>query len=334
MLLGLAPLVLVTAVAIGAVWVPPLDVVAIIGRHLTGAEPVPGTMLQDQIIWDVRVPRVLLAFLAGGCLALAGALLQAVVRNPLAEPYVLGVSAGAGLAAVAVLVLGSASGMLATVGVPGSAFAGALIALLAVVALSTQQRTVSPGRLLLAGVAVSYLCQAGTTYIQLLAGPNEVTAILFWLLGTLSGATWAKLVIPALFLLVSLAWATGRGGHLNALALGDDTAASLGISIGRFRLQLLVVSAALTASVVSVAGGIGFVGLVAPHCVRLLVGPEHRRLLPLSVLLGGLFLVAADLVARSARPPTELPLSVVTAAVGVPFFLLLLRRSSVAIAGA
>ena len=324
-LLVATPVVLVLAAAAGAVAVPPGQVVAVVWSHLTGGGPGADPVV-DQIVWRVRLPRVLLAFGVGAALAVAGAVLQAVVRNPLAEPYVLGVSAGASLAAVSVLVLGGA-GALGVLGVPGAAFVGALATLVAVVGLGRRQGRVDPVRLLLAGVALSYLLSAGTSWLQLQSAPNQLAAVLFWLLGTVGGADWGDPPVLLVVLGSALVWLLLQGRALDALSAGDDVAASLGVRPDRLRLQLLVVAAALTAVVISVAGGVGFVGLVAPHAVRLLLGPAHRRLVPTAALLGGMFLVLADLVGRVAAAPLELPLNVVTAVAGVPFFLVLLRRT-------
>lgn len=327
--LGLVtPVVLVLAIGTGAVWIPPGQVWAVVAGHLSGGHG--GDALADQIVWQVRTPRVLMAFIVGAGLAVAGAVLQAVVRNPLADPYVLGVSSGASLAAVAVLTLGglTGSGLAATVGVSGAAFVGAVVTLAAVLVLGHRRSRLDPQRLLLAGVALSYLLQAMTTFLQLRVSSNQLAAVLFWLLGTVAGADWAELGLPALLVVVATVWLMAHGRQLNALLLGDDAAASLGVAVSRLRLSLLVVAAALTATVISVAGGVGFVGLVAPHCVRLLVGADHRRLLPAAALLGGVFLVLADLLGRVAAQPLELPLGVITAVAGVPFFLVLLRRSA------
>lgn len=325
-LLLLAPVVLVAAVGTGSVWIPPGGVWSVVAAHLSGATA--ADALADQIVWHVRAPRVLLAFLAGASLAVAGAVLQAVVRNPLADPYVLGVSSGASLAAVFILTTGATTGigLGATIGVSGAAFAGAILTLAAVLLLGRHRGTLQPARLLLAGVALSYLLQAGTTYLQLRVSSNQLAAVLFWLLGTVAGADWDKLLLPLLLVVASLAWLMGQARQLNALHLGDDAAISLGVNVHRLRTTLLAVAAALTAAVIAVAGGVGFVGLIAPHAVRLLIGADHRRLLPASALTGGLFLVLADLIGRVAVAPLELPLGVVTAVAGVPFFLMLLRR--------
>lgn len=327
-LLAATPIVLVAAISIGAVAISPGEVWSSVFAHLSGRTE-PASEINDQIIWQVRTPRVLLAFVVGAGLAVAGAVLQAVVRNPLADPYVLGVSSGASLAAVAVLTLGpvAAAGFVPAVGVSGAAFLGALLTLALVIALGRRQRQLDPYRLLLAGVALSYLFQAGTSYLQLRVGSNQLAAVLFWLLGTVSGADWDKLGLPALVVVSSTVLLIAKARQLNALLLGDEAAASLGVPVSRLRTQSLAVAAALTASVISVAGGVGFVGLIAPHCVRLLIGSNHRRLLPMTALLGGVFLVLADLLSRVLAAPLELPLSIVTAIAGVPFFLILLRRS-------
>ncbi|MCK9921747.1 iron ABC transporter permease [Frankia sp. AgPm24] len=326
-LLVAVPVVLTAAISVGAVWIPPGEVWRSITSHLAGGHG--SSAINDQIIWDVRVPRVLLAFVVGAGLAVAGTVLQAVVRNPLADPYVLGVSSGASLAAVAVLTLGglASSGLAARIGVSGAAFGGAVATLAMVLLLGRRQQHLDPQRLLLAGVALSYLFQAGTSYLQLRVGPNQLAAVLFWLMGTVSGAEWDKLGVPTAVVVAATGYLFVQARALNALALGDEAAASLGIAVSRLRTRLLIVAAALTAAVISVAGGVGFVGLLAPHCVRLLIGSDHRRLLPVAALLGGVFLVLADLLGRVVAQPWELPLSVITAAAGVPFFLVLLRRS-------
>ncbi len=334
-LLVASPLVIALAMSAGAVSLPLGAVWSTVAGHLLG-RPDQGSAIDDQIIWQVRAPRVLMAYVVGAGLAVAGTVLQAVMRNPLADPYVLGVSSGASIAAVAVLTLGgvAAGGFLAGVGVSAAAFAGAVLTLIMVLLLGRRDGRLDPTRLLLAGVALSYLFQAGTSYLQLRVGSNQLAQVLFWLLGTVSGADWSQLRLPALVVVAASAWLVVQSRSLNALLLGDEVAASLGVAVSGLRTRLLVVAAALTAVVISVAGGVGFVGLVAPHCVRLLVGADHRRVLPLAALLGGMFLVLADLLGRVLARPLELPLSVITALAGVPFFLLLLRRSNRTRAGA
>lgn len=311
------------AVGVGTVAVPVGEVLRVIWAHLGGdVSTVDPTT--DQIVWQFRTPRVLLAALAGAGLSLAGVCLQATVRNPLADPYLLGVSSGASLGAVIVLTASSATA--ASFGVTGAAFTGAMASLVIVFLLAQRGARVAPSRLVLAGVAVGYVGTAATSYLQLQASPTELRGIMFWLLGSVAGANWDQLHIPGLAIALTSVWLLLQGRGMNALSVGDDTAAGLGIDVQRLRIGLLVVASLLTATIVSVAGGIGFVGLIVPHAVRLVVGPDHRRLLPASLLTGAGFLVLVDLLSRIVDRPNEMPIGIFTAAVGAPFFLLLLRR--------
>ncbi|MER6562272.1 iron ABC transporter permease [Streptomyces sp. NPDC001027] len=327
-LLLLLPVAGLVSVALGAASLP-IDVVwHDITSHLTGqGRPATVSGIDDAIVWGSRVPRTLLAMVAGAGLAVVGAVLQTVVRNPLADSYVLGVTSGASLAAVAVLTLAPAglAGPL-HIGVSAAAFAGACGALVLVVALGRRGGSLAPARLVLAGVAVSYLLQGATSYLQLRARPDQLSGVLFWLLGSVAGAQWDDLGPPAAVVAVCTLWLLLCGRSLNALAMGEETAVLLGVPVQALRLQLLAVAAVLTAAVIAVAGGISFVGLIVPHCVRLLIGADHRALLPATALTGALFLLLADLAARTAAAPLELPLGIVTAVAGAPFFLWLLRR--------
>ncbi|MDT0267295.1 iron ABC transporter permease [Streptomyces sp. DSM 44915] len=289
------------------------------------------TRLQDQAVWQFRLPRTLLAGLAGAGLALAGALMQAAVRNPLAEPYVLGVSAGAGLGAVAVITLGSAA--VAGLTLSGAAFLGALAATAAVALLSRQHGMLAPTRMILTGVALGSLLSALTSYLTLTTEAQNVFSVLFFLLGSVSAASMEQLAVPAVALLLVGGFALGRARALNALLAGDESATALGLRVHRLRGQLIVAASLLTGSVVAVSGGIGFVGLVVPHTARILAGADHRRMLPVTVLAGALFLMVADLLARTVATPTEIPLGIVTAVVGAPCFLWLLRRGRAGRAG-
>ena len=321
---ALAGLVVV-GISVGSVSLALDDVWHILWTHLTGQRP-GADAIDDGIVWDFRTPRVLLAILVGAGLAVAGTVLQAVVHNPLADPYILGVSSGASLGAVAVLTLGSAA--IGGLGVSGAAFLGAIGALLLVLLLGQRAGRIVPTRLVLAGVAIGYLLAAGTSYLQIRATPDKLAGVLFWLLGSLTDASWADLGIPAVTVLLCTAWLVLQGRRLNLLLMGEETATSLGTNVRRFRLELLFISALLTGTVISVAGGVGFVGLMIPHIVRLLVGPDHRRVLPLSALLGGAYLLLVDIGARTISRPLELPLGILTAVLGVPFLLWLLRRNS------
>ncbi|WP_245596545.1 FecCD family ABC transporter permease [Nocardioides alkalitolerans] len=317
----------VASIGIGSTGVGPGTTLRILAAHLLPGEHVATwTLVEDRIVWSFRTPRVLLAAVVGAALAIVGVILQAVIRNPLADPYVLGASSGAALGAVIGLVLGaSVPGLL----VSGSAFAGAVLAGLLVYLLASRGGRIESLRLVLAGVALSYLFSAVTSWITVTAEHGKLPGILFFLLGSISSADWATLPLPALVLGLGAAYALLRTDHLNAVMTGDETATSLGVDVTRFRIETLLVTSLLVGSVVAVAGGIGFVGMVVPHVCRLLVGADHRRLLPVAALAGALLLVAVDTLARTAAAPRELPVGVVTALVGAPFFLWLLRRRPV-----
>ncbi|MGW6518276.1 FecCD family ABC transporter permease [Streptomyces sp. NPDC054950] len=315
---------MVAAVSIGAVNIPVGDVWGILLHHLTGRGTT-GDPALDQIVWTFRAPRVALAALVGAGLAVAGAVLQTLVSNPLADPVVLGFSYGASLGAVLVITLGGAA--LGGLGVSGAAFVGALAAGALVFALGQRQGRLAPTRLVLAGVAVGYVLLSVTSFVQLLATPTELRTVMFWMLGSVAGAQWSQLPTVTVVVLTSTALLTLFGRRLNALLAGDESATALGVDVNRLRAVLLVISALLTGTVIAVAGGVGFVGLMIPHLVRLTVGADHRRLLPLSALLGAVYLVVVDLLSRTVNRPNELPLGILTALLGAPFFLWLLRRN-------
>lgn len=318
--------VTVAGIAIGAVAVPVDRVVAIIGHNVVG-RPASVTWLpvQDQIVWDFRVPRVLLATAVGAGLALVGAVLQALVRNPLADPYLLGVSSGASLGAVMVLVLGSAAVGGASLSV--AAFVGSLGALATVYFLAQQRGRLSTSKLILAGVAMAYLFQAAYSFlIQKAQVGRQAEAVLYWLLGSLSGARWTTIGVPIAVIVVGAAILLLRHrSNLNALLAGEEAAVTLGVNLTALRAELFILTSLLVGVMVAATGAIAFVGLIVPHAVRMVVGADHRRLLPAVALAGAVFMQLVDLVARTADQPQELPLSIVTAAVGVPFFIWLLR---------
>ncbi len=280
--------------------------------------------LADSIIWDLRMPRVLLAALVGGGLAVCGAVLQALTRNPLADPYLLGISAGASTGAVAVLVLGLGAGALA---LSTGAFAGSAAAF-AVALLLAGRRWTQPARILLAGVATAQLFSAVTSLVMVAAAsPDSTRSTLFWLLGSLTAASWPSVALcaGACGLVLLICWAAAPA--LDAFSFGTDVAQSLGFSPTRVRALLFGVTALLTAILVAASGAIGFVGLTVPHLVRRLTGSGHRTLLPMCALTGAILLVWADTAARTAFAPQELPVGVVTALLGVPVFALLFRRT-------
>lgn len=323
----LAVLVLVVSAATGPVAVSPLDAAKIMIGHLIPGMPwmTDGTLtpLQDQAVWQFRVPRSLLAALSGAGLALAGAMMQAVVRNPLAEPYILGVSSGASVGAVLVIISGGATFL--GLSMSGAAFVGAMVACLLVAMLARIRGELSPTRMILAGVALGALLSAVTSYLTLTTDAQNVVSVMFFLLGSVSAADMSTLLIPAVALAIACIAVFGLSRSMNALLAGDESAMAVGVRTTRVRGVLLVLASLLTGAIVAVSGGIGFVGLVVPHMARLLVGSDHRRMLPITILGGALFLMVADLLARTVAMPTEIPLGILTAFVGAPFFLWLMR---------
>ncbi len=311
---------IVTAICFGAADIRPADVFASVAAHL-GLGDSPLSVLRDGIVWELRLPRVLTAAAVGAGLALAGAVMQALTRNPLADPYLLGLSSGASLGAVSVLLLGL--GVL----LPVAAFLGALAALLCTLLLAGASGALTPTRTVLAGVAVSALAAALTSFVIFWSAQGDsFREILNWLLGSLSGADWGTVAIAGTAVLVVGVPVMFSGRLLDAFAFGDTTAAALGVNVAATRWTLLAVTALLTGAMVSVSGSIGFIGLVLPHAVRLLTGARHRVLLPLVALTGAIVLVWADTAARTLFDPRELPVGIVTAIVGAPVFAALLAR--------
>jgi len=276
--------------------------------------------LEKMVVMELRLPRALSAFITGGMLALAGALMQVLLRNPLADPYVLGVSGGAAVAALLVIMAG-AGGLWLSAG----AFGGALLSMFLVFALAHSRGSWTTSRLLLTGVILASGWSAVISFLLAIGPEQSLRSMLFWLMGDLSEARWPS--IAAIVLLGGLLLAMMLARSLNLLARGETEATMLGVAVTRLRLILFFLASLLTASAVTVAGSIGFVGLVVPHLLRLIIGSDHRLLLPASVLLGGSFLVLADTLARSLIAPQQLPVGVLSAFIGVPVFLYLLRRS-------
>ncbi|WP_367127359.1 FecCD family ABC transporter permease [Saccharothrix sp. HUAS TT1] len=297
-----------------------------IGRSVGGrlglpVPPLPG--LTDSLIWDLRVPRVLLAALVGASLAVCGAALQSVTRNALADPYLLGVSSGASTGAVLVVVVGFAGSQL---GMTGGAFLGALVSF-ALLMLLLRRRGLDSVRIVLTGVVVGQLFTALTSLVLMSTGDADSTrALTHWLLGSMAPARWQSVVVCAVACAVGLLVVWLCSSALDGLAFGSDTATSLGVDVRVVRVVLLVTTSLMTAVAVAAVGAIGFVGLIVPHGVRFLVGPLHRVLLPLSAVVGAVFLVWTDALARVAFAPLEVPVGVFTALLGVPLFLLVLRR--------
>jgi iron complex transport system permease protein len=316
---------LVAALALGSVPLPFGEVVSAILHRLGAGGPSDPSV--DTIVWDLRLPRALLAFVVGAGLSIVGVAMQALVRNPLAEPYILGLSSGAG-AGASLFYLGFLPAFLAeSITLPLAAFAGGLATMAVVYAVARDRDGVSVTRLLLAGVAMSALMASVTAFVTFASpDPNRLRAVLFWLLGSLSGARWDQLLLPSAVTAGALVALTALSRPLDTLLLGEEPAIGLGVPVERVKKGLIVLAALVTGSLVARSGAIGFVGLIIPHAVRSLVGVPHRRVVPVAFLAGGTFLVWADILARSLVEGQDLPVGIVTAAAGVPFFLVLLRR--------
>ncbi|MGO6818461.1 FecCD family ABC transporter permease [Rhizobium leguminosarum] len=310
------------AVSIGEIAIPLATTAEAVSNRLFGTD-FELSRIHQGIVWDYRLSRALVAACAGASLSLCGAILQALLRNPLAEPYVLGISAGASTGAVCVMILGFGYGVL---DLSSGAFIGAVIAFLLVGFLATGAGG-SGERIILCGVAGSQLFNALTSYIVTTsANAEQARGILFWLLGSLSGVRWPDVYLSVPIALAGFIICMAHVRALDAFAFGTDAAASLGIPIRRVQIVLFGMTAAMTASVVSMVGSIGFVGLVIPHAARFLVGPGHGRLLPATALGGAIYMVGADIVSRVIIPQQILPIGVVTALFGAPAFAVILYR--------
>jgi len=285
--------------------------------------------MQTTVIWQLRAPRLVLGLLAGAMLAVAGGSYQGVFRNPLADPYLLGVAAGAGIGATfAIMDVGH--GLNTPTWTPLLAFIGALVAVGATWAIGGRGSRSNEGTLILAGVAIAALLTSAQTFLQQQASANSIARVYIWLLGSLASANWSSvnLILPYVIVCIAVCILCGRA--LDVMSVGENEAKSLGLPVRRIRFIVILASSLGTAAIVSVVGLIGFVGIIVPHIVRLLVGISNRRILPISAALGAAFLVIADTIARTAIAPSELPIGVITAAVGAPVFVLILsfRKSS------
>ncbi|WP_405021041.1 iron ABC transporter permease [Kitasatospora sp. NBC_00070] len=324
---------LVCGVALGSSGISWGAVVEYLRAGLTGGRISADQLAGYTIVWEIRLPRTVLAAVVGAGLSVTGVAVQAMVRNALADPFVLGISSGAAVGANAVLLLG-AFASLGVWALSASAFASALAAMVLVYAVARTAEGLTPLRLVLTGTALAYGFSAVTSLMVFSAERGEAArTAMMWLLGSLGGATWAAVPIAAGTVLAGFGYLRYSAGQLDALAMGDETAAALGVDAARLRRALFVVTAAVTGTVVAVSGAIGFVGLMVPHLARMLVGADHRRVLTVAPLLGAVLLVWVDIVSRLLLAPAELPVGVVTAVLGVPCFLLLMRRRGYSFGG-
>jgi iron complex transport system permease protein len=284
----------------------------------------PSNLLQSEILWQIRIPRIVLAALIGLLLSTSGVMLQGVLRNPLADPYILGISAGGAVGAAISIAIGAQFVIFGISTLPASAFIFALIAVLVVYKLAQVAGKTTPETLILAGVALSAFCSAILALIIIITG--NLQTIYFWLLGSLSAASWSNVITVLPYAVVGIGVAIFFSRDLNAMLLGEEMAGTLGIDVENAKIVLIGAASLMTAAAVSVSGLIGFVGLVVPHWIRILIGPNHRMLIPVSALTGMLLMVVADTVARTLLSPIEIPIGIIMALVGAPFFLYLLRK--------
>ena len=327
LLLAAAAVSFVISLTFGSVAYDAIAVWDVVAAHLgiIPGDDVFGSTI-DSVVWSLRAPRGLLALIVGAGLALAGVVMQTLVRNPLADPYLLGVSSGASVGATAVITIGvfTSFGLYA---ISVGALFGALAATAIVYLITLAQGGLTPLRLILTGVVASSAFSALASFLVFKAqDARAAQGVMFWMLGSVVGAQWDRLLLPALVVLAAFLILMFMSNPLDAMAAGPDTAAALGVNVERLRQILFFIQALLVGAMVAVAGGIGFVGLVIPHLARIMVGSLHRRLLPIAMVLGAVFMVWVDVIARIAAPPQEIPLGVVTGVLGAPLFLLLMGR--------
>jgi iron complex transport system permease protein len=315
----------------GAIHIAPLDALQLMAARIGLAQAAPGTEALSTILIDIRLPRIVLGMLTGAGLATAGVTLQGLFRNPLADPGLVGVSTGAALAAAACIVLGRSLFQYLPPEIlrhmlPLAAFLGGLLATIVVYLVATREGRTDVAALLLAGVAINAMAAAGIGLLIFLSSEQELRDLNFWMLGSLNGVTWRRLLIAAPMILVPTLALTCFARHLNALLLGEAEARHLGFNVERMKRLMVGLVALTVGATVALTGAIGFIGLLVPHLVRLMMGADHRTLFPLAALLGASLLLLADLVARTIVVPAELPIGILTSLIGGPFFIWLLLR--------
>ncbi len=321
---------LVCASLLGSVDINPTSVIKILINNTFGKEIFVKNWADnvEAIIWKLRIPRVILALIVGSGLSLCGILMQALTKNSLADPYILGISAGASSGAVAAIIFGWFS-FVGGYNVMFGATIGAILSIFIALNVASIKGKITPTQLVLSGIAVSAMFSSFTNILiyHTRTGSDKVRTALFWMVGSLSGATWGKMLYVSIVLLVCAIFIMSIHKGLDALLLGDEKAVTIGVNLKKIKPIIIILCTALTGAIVSVSGVIGFVGLVIPHITRMIVGPNHKRLIPASILFGGLFMMLCDLLSRIIVSPAELHIGIVTSIFGAPFFLYLVRKN-------
>ncbi|MGC9975783.1 MAG: iron chelate uptake ABC transporter family permease subunit [Syntrophales bacterium] len=323
-------LALLVTVSVGAMLVGPsqMGAVSFLKGLLSGMYG--GDMhlftVEKTILFDIRLPRIIFASIVGASLSLAGVVFQGLLRNPLADPYILGISAGSAVGAIIALLTGLS---FIPLGIPGLAFLGALLTIFLVYGIARTKKEIHSTTLLLAGVIVNAFFSAAIMFLIATTSTKNLHSIMFWLMGDMSLAEWNEIILTGLLLIFGSVVIYSYARHLNLIVTGEETAQQLGVNVEKTKKILLLAASLVTGAAVSVSGIIGFVGLIVPHMVRMMFGSDHRLLLPASFLFGGSFLVIADTIARTLTAPAELPAGVITALCGAPYFIYLLRRKAV-----
>lgn len=328
-------LAIIIGIAFGSTYINPKVVYEFLIGKITGIQSfntdVPSSVAS--IIWEIRLPRVILAAITGGSLALCGVLMQCVTRNSISDPYILGISSGASAGAVSVIVIGGS--VMGGISIAGGAFAGAILCGILVFIIGTQcGRTSSTTRLVLSGLALSTIFSALTNLLIYSAeNSNQAKAAMFWTMGSLGGAKWDSIMFPLVTLLIVSIIAILLSKSLDLLLFGDDSAIMLGMNVKLIKTVIILSSTILIAVVVSLTGAIGFIGLVVPHIIRIITGSNHKQLIILSVILGATFLIGSDVLSRVIFAPREVPIGIVTALIGGPFFLWLIGKKNYSFGG-
>ncbi len=323
--------VIIGAIAVGSTYIEPGVVYKVLLNKLSNGNifEINWNVMFENIIWEIRFPRVLLGGICGAGLAICGVLMQCVTKNPIAEPYILGISSGASCGAVGVIVLGGIS-TLGINSITTGAFVGSMISGVLVFAIGTQMgKSTSTTRLVLSGMAISTIFSALTNLLIYSAdNSNQAKNALFWTIGSLGGAKWDVLLLPFIVLVLVVIVGFVMSKSLDILLLGDDNAIILGINVKLVKSIILILATLLTSTLVAITGAIGFIGLVVPHICRTIAGSDHKKLIILSSLVGSIFLILSDVVARALFPPIEIPIGIITSLVGGPFFLYLISKKN------